>query len=184
MSSQLDKNAAALAALAEYVKSMPTQQGVELTAESIAEALGYTPAPVAKQYELIETITCDGTYGVFGRTNMRLARAKIYLHTTAAATAVSLVAEISNSAGLFGYAWMGNGINTADRWAYLCAVSDGDEAYIEFTAPSAQQYSAAALSRTPSKYDGATPINKISIYATGGAMLPAGSTIEIWGVRA
>lgn len=213
MSSQLDKNSAALAALVEYADTLPpASAGEEVTTESITEALGYTPADAAiavqhapqtlteaqktqarenigaekaaAKYELIETITCDGTYGNLARTGLALKRAKIYLHTTAAAAAASVAVEINNGAGFFGYAWIGNGVNTGDRWAFVSVVSDGDDAYVEFTGPATQAYNTGAMMRTASRFDGTTPINKIGMYVAGGGLFPAGSTIEIWGVRA
>lgn len=136
------------------------------------------------QYELIETITCDGTYGNLSRTGLALKRVRIYLHTTAGAAAASVAAEIYNSAGFFGYAWIGNGVNVADRWAVVNAISDGDDAYVEFTsAPVTHAYNTGTMSRTAGRFDGKTPINRIGMYVAGGGLFPAGSTIEIWGVR-
>lgn len=136
------------------------------------------------KYELIETITCDGSYGNVARTGLALKRAKIYLHTTAATATATIVAEISNGAGFFGYVWAGNAINTADRWTFINIVSDGDDAYVEYTAAAAQSYNAGTLARTANRFDGKTPISRFNMYVGGGATFPAGSIIEIWGVRA
>jgi hypothetical protein len=188
------------------------KDGNDVTGGGVEAALGYTPANAANvvqhtaqtlteaqktqarenigaekaaaKYELIETITCDGTFGNLARTGLALKRAKIYIHTAAAAAATSIVAEINNGAGFFGYAWMGNAINTADRWTFISVVSDGEDAYVEFTAAAAQSYNAGAVQRTGSRFDGKTPISRFNMYVAGGGMFPAGSTIEIWGVRA
>lgn len=143
--------------------------------------LEVVPEPV---YELIETIVCDGTYGNISCTNLALTHAKIYIHTQAATKAISVGAEARNTAGMFGYAWIGNGINTGERWAYVYFVSDGKNAYCEHIGPVSALYSTAAIAKTVERLDASTPINRIGVYASGGEMLPAGSTIEIWGVRA
>ena len=191
---------------------MDGKDGNDVTGGGVEAALGYTPANAANvvqhtaqtlteaqktqarenigaekaaaKYELIETITCDGSYGNVSRTGLALKRAKIYIHTTAAAAAATIVAEINNGAGFFGYAWLGNAINTADRWTFINIVSDGDDAYVEFTAAAVQSYNAGAVQRTANRFDGKTPISRFNMYVAGGGMFPAGSTIEIWGVRA
>ena len=188
------------------------KDGNDVTGGGVEAALGYTPANAANvvqhtaqtlteaqktqarenigaekaaaKYELIETITCDGSYGNVSRTGLALKRAMIYIHTTAAAAAATIVAEINNGAGFFGYAWLGNAINTADRWTFINIVSDGDDAYVEFTAAAVQSYNASAVQRTANRFDGKTPISRFNMYVGGGGMFPAGSTIEIWGVRA
>lgn len=194
------------------VDVMNGKDGDDVTSDGVVSALGYTPANVANvvqhtaqtlteaqktqarenigaekaaaKYELIETVTCDGSYGNLARTGLALKRAKIYIHTTAAAAAASVIAEINNGAGFFGYAWMGNAINTADRWTFINIVSDGDDAYVEFTAAAVQSYNAGAVQRTAGRFDGKTPISRINMYVASSGLFPAGSTIEIWGVRA
>lgn len=187
------------------------KDGNDVTGGGVEAALGYTPANAASvvqhtsqtlteaqktqarenigaekaaaKYELIETITCDGTFGNVSRSGLALRKAKIYLHTTAAVSAASIVAEINNVAGFFGYAWIGNAINTADRWTSINVVSDGEYAYVEHTVPAPQVYGTGAVSRTVGRYSGETPITRINMYASAG-MIPTGSIIEIWGVRA
>ena len=146
------------------------------------DVLGVVPEP---ELEFIETIVCDGTYGNVSRSNLSLKRVVLYIHTQAATAAASIGIEVRNGKEMFGYTWIGNGINTAERWMYANAVSGGkQEAYIEATGPSTSKHTSNGLSRTPSRYDGDTPITRVNIYASGGVMLPNDSTIEIWGVRA
>lgn len=137
-----------------------------------------------KEWELIETITVSEN----GITNIvrdyKLNKLRAYIHTTPAASAYSMAAEIKNSGGMFGYSWIGNGINTADRYIYLEAVSDGDTAYVNCTAPSPTTYTAQMVNRTPTRFDGSTPINRFSIYVSGVGEFQIGTTIEIWGVKA
>lgn len=137
------------------------------------------------EYELLETIICDGTYNSISMQNLALKEVKIYMQTEASETAHSVAVEMTNDSALFGYAWIPSLINTAKRYSYVHGVSDGvGDAYIEASNPSSTKYTAATLMRTPTKYDGTTPIKKVSIYAADKAMIPADSIIEIWGVRA
>lgn len=136
------------------------------------------------EYELIETIVCDGTYDNLKRTNLALSHAKIYFHMQAAEAAANVVIESNNDAGLFGYAVIPNGINTGERWSNVYLVSDGKNAYCESVNAVNSINGATSVNKTASRKDASTPINRISIYTGGNKMLPAGSTIEIWGVRA
>lgn len=141
--------------------------------------------PSEGEYELIETIVCDGTFNTFRKTNLSLKRAKIFLNMKAGSTAISGGVEGYNDAGLFGYAWLGSLINTGERFANVLLVSDGKNAYMEYVAPATAAVNSAAVNRTSYHQNADTPIKGIIIYASGsGALIPAGSTIEIWGVRA
>ena len=140
--------------------------------------------PTDDKYELIETIVCDGSYGNISKFNLALKKARVFLNMKAASDATSVGIEARNKAGMFGYAWIGNAINTGERFAYAFFVSDGKDAYTEYTTPAATNYGTGNLCRTASLLNAETPIDRIGIYATGGKMFPAESTIEIWGVRA
>lgn len=141
-------------------------------------------ATKGNEWELIESIVCDGTYGNMARTGLTLKKAKIYFYMKAATEATTLCVEAKNNEGMFGYAWIGNGINTGERWANVYLESEGETAYCEYTNPATSSYGSAGLNRTTYKQDAATPINRIGIYATNNKMFPTNSTIEIWGVRA
>ena len=98
-------------------------------------------------YELIESIVCDGTYGNINRRNVSYKKVKLCIHTTAAEASGVIGIEIYNNFGLFGYAWISGLINTAERWSYAEAVSDGQgDAYLEYTGPSSSAYGSANLS--------------------------------------
>lgn len=140
--------------------------------------------PSEEEYELIETIVCDGTFGNIRRTNLSLKKAKIFLNMKAASSAVTVCIEAYNESGLFGYARLGNMINTGERFASAYFVSDGKDAYTEFINPAALNYNTGSVSRTAFPQNADTPINKISIYVSSDGIFPAESTIEIWGVRA
>lgn len=136
-------------------------------------------------YEPIETIVCDGTYGTITRKNVSYKRVLIAVHTTAAEAATAIGVEISNGAGLFGYAYIANFINTSERWSTFEAVSDERSgAYIDYTSPSASSYNSGSVYRSVRRTPGDTPINRIHIYATEKAVFPDKTTIEIKAVRA
>lgn len=137
------------------------------------------------QYELIETIVCDGTYGNINRTKLSLKKAKVFLNMKAASAAATVCIEAHNDAGLFGYSWIGNCINTVERFATAWFVSDGTDAYAEFTSPSTTKYNTGSVNRTVYSQNADTPINMLGFYTSpSGNVFPAESTIEIWGVRA
>lgn len=145
------------------------------------DVLGVKPEP---EYELIETIVCDGTYGVFVRYNLALSHAKIHIHTQAAEEVNSIGVEAHNAAGMFGYAWIGNGVATNERWSYVYLVSDGKNAYCEYRGPVTAYYGTASVGKTVAVQDASTPINRFNVYVSGGGLFPEGTTVEIWGVRA
>ena len=136
------------------------------------------------KYELIDMIICDGTFTKIVKAGLSLKSAKIYLNMKPSESATSIAVECNNESGLFGYAWIGNCINTTERWAYVYVVSDGINAYVEYTNPSTSSYNCGGLNKTANRMNADTPINKISVYTSGGSLIPAESTIEIWGVRA
>lgn len=141
--------------------------------------------PLAGNYELIETIVCDGTYGNISRTKLSLKKVKIVLNMKAASAATTVCTEAYNDAGLFGYSWIGNCINTGERFATSWFVSDGMNAYAEFTSPGSAKYNTGGVNRTVYPLNADTPINKLGIYTSPKSnVFPAESTIEIWGVRA
>lgn len=143
------------------------------------------PSNEKAEFELIERIVCDGTVRTYLKTGLALKEVEIYIQTEAAETAASVGVELRNDAALFGYAWIGNLINTGIRYAYVHGVSNGSgNAYIEHTAPASSLYTATAMSRTPAKYDGTTFINRVNVYGSGGVLLPENSIIEIWGIQA
>lgn len=145
-------------------------------------ASGY---PLAGNYELVETIVCDGTYGNISRTKLSLKKAKIVINMKAASAATTVCIEAYNDAGLFGYSWLGNCINTGERFATAWFVSDGMNAYTEFTSPGSAKYNTGGVNRTIYPLNANTPINRLGIYTSPNSnVFPAESTIEIWGVRA
>lgn len=140
--------------------------------------------PCVKEYELVEKIVCDGTVGIYAKTGLALKEVEIYIQTEAGEAAQSCAVELKNGSDLFGYAWLGNMINTGPRYAYVHGVSNGQgTAYLESAGPMEEKYRAAQMQRTAAKYDGTTPINRISIYCSGGALFPKDSIIEIWGIK-
>lgn len=137
------------------------------------------------EYELIEKIICDGTQSIYTRNNLALKEVEIYIQTEVNETAASVGVELTNGSALFGYAWLGNLINTTKKYVYLHGVSNGHgNAYLENTAPGTTVYTTTTLNRTPTKFDGTTPIRKISIYGSSNAIFPADTIIEIYGIRA
>lgn len=137
-----------------------------------------------EEYELIETITLGDGVSNVTRTGLALKKVRMYIHTTAGTEAVSVAVEIYNDAGMCGYGWVANMVNTSDRYMYFYAESAGETAWAEYTTPATNVYNSGALYRTGGKLDGSTPIKKIVMYTSGNVAFPAGSTIEIWGVRA
>lgn len=165
--------------------TLDMSNGINVIHMAADGSLSYKEADNGGEYELIETIVCDGTYGNMARTGLNYKEVKIYIHTTAATAANSIGVEMRNDAGLFGYAWIGNAINTGERWAYVYGKSDGKEAYTEYTTPATATYGTAGVCKTSGRLNAETPIKRIGIYASGsGAIIPAGTTFEIWGVRA
>lgn len=143
------------------------------------------PSNEKVEFELIERIVCDGTVSTYSKTGLALKEVEIYIQTEAAEKAASVGVELKNDSALFGYTWLGNLINTGKRYSYIHGVSNGSgNAYIESTSPTTTTYTAGILNRTPTKYDGKTPIKSVNIYGSGGAKFPAGSIIEIWGIQA
>lgn len=143
------------------------------------------PSNEKAEFELIERIVCDGTVSAYIKSGLALKEVEIYIQTEAAEKAASVGVELRNDAALFGYAWIGNLINTGIRYAYVHGVSNGSgNAYIEHTAPASSPYTATAMSRTPAKYDGTTFIKRVNVYGAGGVLLPENSIIEIWGIQA
>lgn len=139
--------------------------------------------PGDKEYELIETIVCDGTFGSISRTNLSLKRAKLYINTKAGTEATAVNIRGYNDSGLFSNAYISSGVHTTDRFYSVVFVSDGKDAYVENTGSSAASYSASGLYRTAYRQNADTPIKMIDIVLSGG-VLSEGSIIEIWGVRA
>jgi hypothetical protein len=160
--------------------------GAGMEVKYVADTKGYVDkvAPSEGEYELIETIVCDGTFGNISRLKLSLKKAKVLLNMKAASAAASGGIEAKNEAGMFGYSWIGNMINTGERFSSAYFVSDGKDAYAELIAPAAGTNYVSALNRTVWHQNADTPINRINVYVSGGCLLPAGSTIEIWGVRA
>lgn len=140
--------------------------------------------PGEEKYELIETIVCDGTFATIIRKNLALKKVKIFLSMKAASAAASCGVEAQNEAGMFGYAWIGNLINTDERFSSAYFVSDGKHAYAESVYPATAKHNTGNVARTVWYQNADTPINRLTIYVVGGNMFPAESTIEIWGVRA
>ena len=137
------------------------------------------------EYQLIETIVCDGTYGNIVRNNLSLTHAKIYLHTQKSESATSIYVEARNDAGLCGYAWIGSALSTGgERWSRVNLVSDGKRAYCNYVGPVSAIHEANTLYETVNVLDASTPINSIKINASGGIMYPKGTIIEIYGVQA
>ena len=136
------------------------------------------------EFELIDTIVCDGTVSIVSKTGLTLTHAKVRIHTQAAAAVASIAVEARNDASMFGYAWIGNAINTGERWSYAYLVSDGKNAYCQYVGPATSTYGATAINKTVNEQDASTPINKITVYATGNALFPKDTVITIEGVRA
>lgn len=142
--------------------------------------------PVVPVYELIESITLEEETTEILRTGLSLKCVELYIHAAVAAAANNAGVTFTNGSGTCGYAWLTSMINTTDRYAFVRAVSDGENAaYSENTYPTTTAVTNATMLRSPARLDGSTPINSISIYASAsGNAFPAGSMIEIWGVKA
>lgn len=212
MSSQLDKNSATLAALVEYADTLPpASSGGEVTAESITEALGYTPADqavVSNQQTAINTLTnnvaalrpkeavvlqtltvAEGDDVKSFRYDGKLRNFVLLVNVPAAAATVSGGAEISKAGagGLIAYNYLGQIVHTTPV-TFLCMSSEccGMD-YVDFvfnndTSSSSKMAAAKALNRTARVTDASIPFTRVSLYAN--SAFPAGTVIELRGVIA
>ena len=150
------------------------------TEEEFAEKLAGENKP-----ELIERITCDGTYGAITRTELSLRKLWIYFDVpvSEAKYNINVNAFCANNYQ-FGYANITEAISTARRCSGVYAVCNEHEAYMERIAPASLPYNAGAVARTTGRRDGTDPISKINITTSSNGVLPAETIVEIWGVRA
>ena len=135
-------------------------------------------------WELFETITADGTGGVYDR-NITGRVSGIFLNMVmqagTEATVVHTYAGFENITGWQRMGYVSNGINTAERYEQVRFTKDGANLWIgEATSAGAQNVSTLNLYRQVNAFTfNASNINKIRIQASSGN-IPTGSTIEIY----
>lgn len=138
-----------------------------------------------EEWELIEVITCDGTETVIKRTGLNLLKMEMFVEAAATTGNYSYAIEVKNKDVLFGYAWVGNGIGANVQRMNLSAES-GNKPFATFqrSTSSASAVTSTALYGLQSFKEGSTPIDSFSVYTSGSAVFPEGTTVTIYGVRA
>lgn len=141
----------------------------------------------ADNWEHLSTITLDGTVASMAYTEHPLTKYRIHVTIPDTAdTTASMGVEVYKGDALVGYHWIASMAQAGKATGAKIWGGNQDGEFVSWctAVESEGQNRAVNVQVTPRYAEGIAPVTTIGAYLSGRVNFPAGTTFEIWGVRA